>query len=98
MNDEVVKLRDSLDKFEKGFATMFCNSVYTDNSLNDVMSLKRSGDQYVVNELKNMFNKDEDRISKILSPEQEEVSKSTKVLDIQSKVKNKQSLNDLFPI
>lgn len=98
LNDEVVKLRDSLDKFEKGFATMFCNSVYTDNSLNDVMSLKRSGDQYVVDELKNMFNKDEDKISKILSPEKEEAPKSTKVLEIQSKVKNKQSLNDLFPI
>lgn len=31
-------------------------TIYTDNSLNDVMSLKRTGDSYVLDELKNMFN------------------------------------------
>ena len=99
LNEEVLMLRDSLSKFEKGFATMFCNSVYTDNSLNDVMSLKKSGDPYVEDELRNMFNRDEDRISKILSPQNTaDNDNSSKVLDIQSKIKNKKKLDDLFPM
>jgi len=67
LNTEVIKLRKNIKSLEKGFATMFYNSIYTDNSLNDVMSLKKTGDSYVLEELKNMFNKDEERITKILN-------------------------------
>lgn len=97
LNDEIIKLRDSLTKFEKGFATMFYNSIYTDNSLNDVLSLKRSGDEYVAEELKNMFNRDEDKISNILSPKTDNDDKITKVLDMQAKAKSKKKLEELFP-
>ncbi len=59
LNKTIVELRKQLNNFEQGFATVFYNSIYTDNSLNDVMSIKRSGDCFVSDELKAMFNDDE---------------------------------------
>ena len=59
-------LKKNLEDFQIGFASLFCNSHYMSNSLTDVISMKRSNDELVYNELKNMF-KSEDKILQMAS-------------------------------
>lgn len=94
--DEVHKLRDIIKKFELGFTTVFYNSIFTDNSLNDVMSLKLSGDEYVRDELKKMFNNDEDRLNKILNGINNDINSQKSIIGFHDKIKAKKDLIDLF--
>lgn len=52
------KLKNDLDQFKIGFATVFMNSIESHNSLNDVLSLKKSEDKAMFDELELMFNGD----------------------------------------
>ncbi|MGV3075061.1 hypothetical protein ACEE21_08070 [Clostridium baratii] len=96
MNSEIASLREKQATFEKGFVTLFYNSIYVDNSLTDVMSIKKSCDSYVADELKNMFNHDENKISKLLEPKNTNTPKDSSVIDFHDKAKAKAELEELF--
>lgn len=93
LNTELAKLRKNINLIEQGFATVFYNSIYTDNSINDVMSLKKTGDLYVRDELKKMFNKDEDKIAKILN-QNSKLNDDKNVINIQDKAKARTKLEE----
>lgn len=67
LNDEITKLREEKAKLEEGFATVFYRSINESNSLNDVMSIVKSGDEFVKDSLRTMFNSDENKINQILT-------------------------------
>ncbi|AJD27943.1 hypothetical protein [Clostridium botulinum] len=97
LNKTIVELRKQLNNFEQGFATVFYNSIYTDNSLNDVMSIKRSGDCFVSDELKAMFNDDEKKLAKILQKEKREsYHMKDNVSNIDQKLKAKKKLEEIL--
>lgn len=97
LNDEITKLREEKAKLEEGFATVFYSSINESNSLNDVMSIRKSGDEFVKDSLRTMFNSDENKINQILTSKKiAEVNKVTKV-DFVKKENNKKSLEMLFP-
>ena len=76
---------------------MFYRSINESNSLNDVMSIGKSGDEFVKDSLRTMFNSDENKINQILTSKKiAEVNKVTKV-DFVKKDNNKKSLEMLFP-
>lgn len=76
---------------------MFYRSINESNSLNDVMSIVKSGDEFVKDSLRTMFNSDENKINQILTSKKiAEVNKVTKV-DFVKKDNNKKSLEMLFP-
>ena len=58
LKEEKDKLKNNLDDFKRGFATLFLNSNSTDNSLNDVLSVPRLRDGNVSAELQNMFKEE----------------------------------------
>lgn len=58
LKKEKEDLQKALQSFEYGFATVFCNSRLADNSLADVMSMKKSKDSVVYESLKKMFTDD----------------------------------------
>lgn len=93
LNKELVKLRKNIELLEHGFATMFYNSIYTDNSLNDVTSLKKSGDFFVLEELKYMFNQDEGRIGNLLNKHMQDKTNSS-VINMYDLAKTKAKLED----
>lgn len=95
LNNEIKKLREIQGKFELGFTTLFYNSIFTDNSLNDVMSLKLSGDEYVRDELKKMFNNDDDKLNNILNS-QSQVNLKKSFFESHDKATAKERLNKLF--
>lgn len=70
-NEKLAKQNELLNKrikmFEKGFVSLFYNSSEANNSLENVMSMTKSRDGAVYNELKNMFNNDESRLKKVLN-------------------------------
>jgi len=92
---ELAKAKKNLEVFEEGFATMFYCSTSANNSLNDVMSLKRSEDFFVYDELKNMFNRDESRLGKILNRKEKEEGEESKIVNIQNRLKEIQKLEDM---
>lgn len=67
LNDEITKLREEKAKLEEGFATVFYRSINESNSLKDVMSIGKSGDEFVKDSLRTMFNSDENKINQILT-------------------------------
>jgi hypothetical protein len=87
LNMEIANLRKRIDSLERGFGSMFFNSIDTNNSLNDVMSLKMKGDTYVIDELKNMFNADEDKIFKLFSDKSNNEKNSDTIIDISNRAK-----------
>lgn len=58
LEEENKKLKEHLDDFKRGFATVFLNSNSTENSLKDVLSISREKDGYISDELQNMFKED----------------------------------------
>ncbi|MCB2290177.1 hypothetical protein LGK97_10400 [Clostridium sp. CS001] len=94
LNISLAKAKKNLELFEEGFATMFYSSSSADNSLYDVMSLKRSADSFVYDELRNMFNRDESRLGKILNPKETEEGEDSKVVDMQDKLRKIEELED----
>lgn len=52
--------KDELEQFKAGFASVFFNSANEHNSLEDVLTLTKSDDSTIRDELKNMFNDDID--------------------------------------
>lgn len=96
LNDEISKLRKEKAQLEEGFTTVFYNSIYTDNSLNDVMSITKSGDSVMLDSLKTMFNGDEDKLNQILEGKSKKVENSKNILSLESKMSNKRHLKDLF--
>ncbi|WP_238900269.1 hypothetical protein [Clostridium sp. YIM B02500] len=94
LKNENTKLKNKLKKaqldlklFEQGFASMFYNSSLVDNSLIDVISLTKSSDRYVYDELKNMFNNEEDRLQKIFDNESNDKIINRSVINIDDKKK-----------
>ncbi|MDM0699002.1 hypothetical protein QTH73_01145 [Clostridium perfringens] len=107
LNNELIKLREKQMNFESAFATVFYNSMYTDNSMNDVMSLKKSGDKYVADEIKNMFNTDNLKLNSTIKITEEpnefnrnEKTKLANVIDIEkeAKLKRRKEAEELFPL
>ncbi|WP_195251376.1 hypothetical protein [Romboutsia sp. 1001713B170207_170306_H8] len=83
LKKDVSKYKKNLEDFQVGFASLFCNSHYSNNSLNDVISMKRSNDEFVYNELKDMY-KDEDKIlqlAKISNENEEANNKSINIVN-----------------
>jgi hypothetical protein len=79
LNQELIKRREDMRLLERGFATIFYNSNNLDNSMKDVISLKKSGDTSVLDELKNMFNQNESKIGRLLNEERTYVNKPSEV-------------------
>lgn len=106
LSEEVLRLRENQKKFELGFTTMFYNSMYVDNSMNDVMSLKKTGDLYVVDEINNMFNNDKHKMNQMFKVTNEnktssevEQAKFKNIIDIEKEAKErrKKEIEQLFP-
>lgn len=89
-------LKNNLVDFQTGFASLFCNSHYTSNSLNDVISMKCSNDEFVYNELKNMF-KNEDEIFKLANNDNVKSTnyESTNIIDANTLDKRRSRINKL---
>lgn len=96
LNEEVRSLREQKKQLEEGFATIFYNSIYTDNSMNDVMSISKTGDSYMLESLKTMFNEDENKLNQIITPSKKIAQAQSNVLSLEQKIANKKQLNDLF--
>jgi hypothetical protein len=71
---------NNLEGFKKSFATVFYNSAETKNSLRDVISLTKSEDKVIYDELKNMFIDDNKLINK-----SEEGSIGLNIIDFKEK-------------
>ena len=82
LNQEVIKLRNQVKTLEKGFLTLFFNSNNSNNSLNDVISLKRQGDSIVLDELKNIFNYDKNPFRQIIDEHE-----NSNIVNIQTRKK-----------
>lgn len=63
--EENVKLRNQNIKIEDSFTNIFFNSQFTNNSLNDMMTCKKSGDAFIREELNNMFVDGLERINRL---------------------------------
>lgn len=88
LEENNLKLKEDMKKFKNGFATIFFNSIESSNSLSDVMSLKKSEDIFIYDELKNMFNDDLSFIENNISKENtNKNNKDLKVLNIQHRIK-----------
>lgn len=66
LTKQTEKLNKDLRAFEKGFTTVFYNSILDSNSLPNVLSMKKSKDELIFDELKNMFSQDNARVSKVI--------------------------------
>lgn len=58
LHSSLDRAKNDLEQFKIGFVTVFMNSIESYNSLNDVLSLKKSEDNLILDELKTMFNGD----------------------------------------
>ena len=96
LNEEVLSLRKQKEQLEEGFTTVFYNSIYTDNSMTDVMSITKSGDSYMLDSLKTMFNEDENKLNQIVEPKKKVLQLEPNVLSLEQKLANKKQLEDLF--
>lgn len=96
LNEEISKLRKEKAQLEEGFTTVFYNSIYTDNSLNDVMSITKSGDSVMLDSLKTMFNGDENKLNQILESKTKEIDSNKNILRLEDKISSKKKLKDLF--
>ena len=96
LNKEIISLREQKRQLEEGFTTVFYNSIYTDNSMNDVMSINKSGDSYMLESLKTMFNEDENKLNQILSPKKQGGTIRSNLFNLEEKLTAKQRLHDLF--
>lgn len=96
LNEEIVSLRKQKEQLEEGFTTVFYNSIYTDNSMTDVMSITKSGDSYMLDSLKTMFNDDENKLNQIVSTKKKVLQLEPNVLSLEQKLANKKQLEDLF--
>ena len=77
-----------MNQFKNGFATIFFNSIESTNSLSDVMSLKKSEDIFIYDELKNMFNDDLSFIeNNTFKDNTNKNNKDLKILSIQHRIK-----------
>lgn len=96
LNKEVVSLRKQKEQLEEGFVTIFYNSIYTDNSMTDVMSVNKSGDSCMLDALKTMFNEDENKLNQIVAPKKKAPQLESTVLSLEQKLATKKQLHDLF--
>lgn len=96
LNNEIISLREQKQQLEEGFTTLFYNSIYTDNSLTDVMSISKSGDSHMLESLKTMFNEDENKLNQILSPKKQEAVSKDNLVNLEQKITRKQKLRSLF--
>lgn len=96
LNKEITSLREQKKQLEEGFTTVFYNSIYTDNSMNDVMSINKSGDSHMLESLKTMFNEDENKLNQILSPKKQGGTARSNLVNLEQKMTAKQRLHDLF--
>lgn len=88
LEENNLKLKEDLNQFKNGFATIFFNSIESTNSLSDVMSLKKSEDIFIYDELKNMFNDDLSFIeNNTFNENTNKNNKDLKVLNIQHRIK-----------
>lgn len=58
LQEKLRRTEDYLKRFQEGFGSMFYKSQSKNNSLKDVMTLVKSEDPIIVNELRGMFNND----------------------------------------
>lgn len=93
--EKLTKQRDKLTKdlraFEKGFTTVFYNSILDSNSLPNVLSMKKSKDGLIFDELKNMFSQDNTRFSKVIEIGSELENKDSSAIKIEEERQRKKS-------
>ena len=63
LKEKLSKEQDKNNKLEKGVTNLFFASSSPNNSMENMINLSKSEDAFAYNELKNMFNADEERIS-----------------------------------
>lgn len=91
LNKQTEKLTKDLRAFEKGFTTVFYNSILDSNSLPNVLSMKKSKDGLIFDELKNMFSQDNTRFSKIVKIGNELEHKDFNVIKMEEEKQRKKS-------
>lgn len=84
LQEDKNKLKNNLDDFKRGFASLFLNSNSTNNSLEDVMTVPRLRDGNVSAELQNMFKEEYQEFvnihgNNVLKEEQNNVTDMTKI-------------------
>ena len=87
LKEKLSKEQDKNNKLEKGVTNLFFASSSPNNSMENMINLSKSEDAFAYNELKNMFNADEERIKKLIKTKQD--VKNDKLLEISSKLKKK---------
>lgn len=84
---------DKNNKLETGVINLFFASSSPNNSMENMINLSKSEDSFSYNELKNMFNSDEERIRKLIKIKEDEKNES--LIDIAMKVKKKERIRNL---
>ncbi len=93
LKEKLSKEQDKNNKLEKGVTNLFFASSSPNNSMENMINLSKSEDAFAYNELKNMFNADEERIKKLIKTKQD--VKNDKLLEISSKLKKKEKIKKL---
>ncbi|UOW66785.1 hypothetical protein [Paraclostridium bifermentans] len=93
LKEKLSKEEDKNSKLEKGVTNLFFASTSPNNSMENMMNLSKSEDAFTYDELKNMFNSDEERIRRLIRTKQDE--KNDKLLDISTKLKKKDRIKNL---
>lgn len=83
MQQEVIKYKNLMSQYKQAIFMMFYNSRISDNSLNDVMCLKKEGDTYIQKEIQHIFKDNPSLIDELVR-----YSKNTQMEEL------KTSLND----
>lgn len=93
LKEKLSKEQDKNNKLQKGVINLFFASSSPNNSMENMINLSKSEDAFAYNELKNMFNADEERIKKLIKTKQD--VKNDKLLEISSKLKKKEKIKKL---
>ena len=65
MQQEIKQYKDLVKKYKEAIFMMFYNSRHSDNSLNDVITLKKEGDTYIQKELLRIFEDNPELIDEV---------------------------------
>lgn len=93
LKENLSKEKDKNSKLEKGVTNLFFASSSPNNSMENMVNLSKSEDAFAYNELKNMFNSDEERIRQLIKTKED--VKNDKLLDMASKLKKKEKIKKL---
>ena len=67
MQKDIVYYKKLVEQYQEALLMLFYNSQYSNNSLNDVITLKKAGDNLIMNELSTIFDNDTSFINYINS-------------------------------